>query len=48
MTQTPRDPVPDDVPARETATFFRTFVRVMAVQLVTVLFLWLLQSTYGR
>ena len=34
-------------PSRQASAFRRTLVRVLIVQVVTVLLLWLLQSTYG-
>ena len=37
---------PDDAP--DTGRFRRTLVRVMSVQVVTLLLLWLLQHRYSR
>ena len=45
----PRSPsvtAPQDVIPRDAARFRRTLVRVMAVQVVTLVLLWLLQSRY--
>jgi hypothetical protein len=47
---TPREPTttaPQDIIPRDAARFRRTLVRVMAVQVVTLVLLWLLQRHYG-
>jgi hypothetical protein len=39
---------PDDAPGSQSSSLFRrTLVRVMAVQVATLLLLWLLQVRYG-
>ena len=46
---TPRSPqptAPQDIIPRDAARFRRTLVRVMAVQVVTLVLLWLLQQRY--
>ena len=50
MTTPPREPTvtaPQDIIPRDAARFRRTLVRVMAVQVVTLVLLWLLQRHYG-
>ena len=50
MPPTPESPkvtAPQDVIPRDAARFRRTLARVMAVQLITLLLLWLLQQRYG-
>ena len=50
MTTPSRDPkitAPQDIITRDAARFRRTLVRVMAVQVVTLVLLWLLQRHYG-
>jgi hypothetical protein len=47
---TPRTPevtAPQDIIPRDAARFRRTLVRVMAVQIVTLVLLWLLQQHYA-
>ena len=46
----PADAVaPDDVETESGGSLFRrTILRVMSVQIVALLLLWLLQRTYGR
>jgi hypothetical protein len=47
---TPRSPqvtAPQDVIPRDAARFRRTLVRVLAVQVVTLVLLWLLQVRYS-
>ena len=49
-TPPPREPTttaPQDVIPRDAARFRRTLVRVMSVQVVTLVLLWLLQRHYG-
>ncbi len=43
---TPPDETPGEVP--DDGRFKRTLVRVMSVQVVTLLLLWLLQHRYSR
>jgi hypothetical protein len=48
--ETPRsttDTAPQDVIPRDAARFRRTLVRVMTVQVVALVLLWLLQRHYG-
>ena len=45
-TLAPMTQPPDDAP--DTGRFRRTLVRVMSVQVVTLLLLWLLQHRYSR
>ena len=50
MPTTPRSPevtAPQDIIPRDAARFRRTLVRVMSVQVVTLVLLGLLQSRYG-
>ncbi len=41
-----RDARPSGDPPADRSTFRRTLVKVMAVQVVTLLLLWLLQASY--
>jgi hypothetical protein len=42
------DDAPDSSPERSSGSLFRkTIIRVMSVQIVALLLLWLLQHTYG-
>ena len=46
----PRDPkatAPQDIIPRDAARFRRTLVRVLLVQVATLVLLWLLQSRYS-
>lgn len=45
--RTSQTTAPQDVVPRDAARFRRTLARVMAVQLITLLLLWLLQQRYG-
>jgi hypothetical protein len=45
--RSPEITAPQDVIPRDAARFRRTLVRVMAVQVVTLVLLWLLQRHYG-
>ena len=50
MPTTSRDPkttAPQDIIPRDAARFRRTLVRVMVVQVVTLVLLWLLQRHYA-
>ena len=42
----PQETAPQDVVPRDAARFRRTLVRVLAVQVVTLLLLWALQVAY--
>ena len=44
---TPKETAPQDVIPRDAARFRRTLVRVLAVQVVTLVLLWLLQTRYS-
>ena len=41
------NPYPDGAENPESSTFKRTLTRVLFVQVVTLLLLWLLQARYG-
>lgn len=43
----PQETAPQDVIPRDAARFRRTLVRVLAVQVVTLVLLWLLQVRYS-
>ena len=45
--RTPQDTAPQDVIPRDAARFRRTLARVMSVQVLTLVLLWLLQWRYG-
>ena len=43
----PDNPSPDGVEASESSAFKRTLTRVLLVQAVTLVLLWLLQARFG-
>ena len=43
----PQETAPQDIIPRDAARFRRTLVRVLAVQVVTLVLLWLLQVRYS-
>ena len=45
--RTPKETAPQDVIPRDAARFRRTLVRVLAMQVVALLALWLLQARYS-
>ena len=45
--RTPKETAPQDIIPRDAARFRRTLVRVLAVQVVTLVLLWLLQARYS-
>ena len=43
----PKDTAPQDIIPRDAARFRQTLVRVLAVQVVTLVLLWFLQARYS-
>lgn len=45
--RTPKETAPQDIIPRDAARFRRTLVRVLAMQVVALVLLWLLQARYS-